>query len=115
MPEHKDFTVYRGTDQRLRFVMTTNGDVSTWQTEFAARKTIRSADPPAILLPGFVADPGSDTTPGVFEVVLDQASLLAVDVRLYAFTFSRTDLGDDAVLTEGTMRVKADILHEVPV
>lgn len=107
--------VYRGDDQELRFVMTTNGSVAGWTTLFTVRTTAQSPNPPALQAAGTILDSGSTTTPGVFGVTLSQASLLALilttDRRDYTFAFRRTNTGANATLTKGRMAIEADIEH----
>ena len=111
MAERVNFLVYRGDDRLVRFTMTTNGTVAGWTTQLTVRRTPASADPPVLVVAGAIVDGGSVSTPGVFEVLLTKAQLIALQARDHAYSFKRTDAGAAEMLTEGTMTVKADILN----
>jgi len=111
MAERENFTVYRGDDQPVRFTMTTNGLVDTWSTQFTARRTDQSNDPPALVVAGSVETPGSTSTPGVFLVQLTKAMLLLLEPRDYVYSFKRTNVGSATTLAEGRMTVRGDVLN----
>jgi hypothetical protein len=112
MAEQKDFTAFRGDHNVLRFVMTTNGSIAGWTSQFTARRTDKSADPPILSGDGVVIDPGSLSTPGKIDVDIPRADFLELALRKYAYSFVRTNQGTEKTLTYGIMTVKSNILDE---
>lgn len=109
MAERQDFTVYRGDDQPVRWTLTANGSIAGGTFKFTARVTSQSIGAPALQKDCTIIDAGSLTTPGIVEVVLTRAELLALVVGLYAYAMRRTNSGQAATLAYGTMTVRPDV------
>lgn len=111
MAEKKDFLIYRGDDIVLEFENCDVGAVGDDETVFTVRRRLNSADPAILSVPGVVIGPGSDATRGVFAVTLTQSMTLALEPRVYAYTFKRVNPGTASVLTRGKLQVEADVQH----
>jgi hypothetical protein len=109
MAERQDFKVYRGDDQPVRWTLTTNGSIAGSTFRFTARATSQSTGTPALQKDGSPVDNGSTTTPGIVEVLLTRAELLALVVGQYAYALRRTNGGSAATFAYGTMTVRPDV------
>lgn len=108
-PSKQDFTLYRGVKRVLRLTMTANGSVAGWTTRFSVRRASTAEDPLLLDLAGTISDAGSPTTPGVFLVTITKAESLTLDAAIHVFSFERTDVGSENLLTIGKMTVKNDV------
>lgn len=110
-PARANFTLYRGVPRTLRFTMTGNGSVAGWTTRLYLRTEETAPNPLAFEKPGTVADAGSGSTPGIFEVAVTKAESLTLAARPYKFSFERTDVGQENLLTIGVAQVAYDIAN----
>jgi hypothetical protein len=109
----KDFAIRRGNDMLLMFVMQTNGSIAGQTTRLTARTKHNAGDPPALDIDGYVMDPGSSTTPGMFGVTIAQDDTLDLDPRVYVYAFNRTDDASADTLSEGKLDLKPDVEHSL--
>src|SRR5262245_25518216 len=114
-PIRRDFTIWRGTAPTLDIsVVKDDGspeDITTWTAALTLRQNAADPDPPALTKNAVIVGAPSA---GLFRVSLTSAETLTLAPGRYAFTFERTNVGDEAPLTFGIATVRLDVRHAAP-
>ena len=111
MPEIKDITIDRGTDNLFRFVLLTPpaasiGAVGDWTTQFELRTTRGTANTVLTISGAISEEVENANTVGVFDVTLSANAAANLTARTYYYAFVRTNPGFKNVLVKGTMHVE---------
>lgn len=96
----QNFDLIYDTASKLRFRLDVPEPVATWHTEF---KITQHANTVLTKTNEIVI---TDADHGVFDVFLSRPEILAIPVGTYKFTFRRTDLNLETMLTAGTITVR---------
>jgi hypothetical protein len=110
-PAIKNIVIYRGVKRILRFgpIKDAAGatlDVAGWTTQLTLRTTETAPDPPSFQKAGVIFGP---TVNGIIDVVITLAESVALKARDYAYSFERTNIDNEDILTIGIASVKYDI------
>jgi hypothetical protein len=109
MPEIEPFTVIRGTTPRMTFRLKAlpSSPTTDWTTSFIIKKHVSDVTPILTIAGALSSDVPNAANLGVFDVALSAAQTLALEARDYAYSFRRTNVGFEDVLTFGTLTVKS--------
>lgn len=108
----QDFTMWRGATTTVEFAVQnadgTPTNVAGWTAVLTLRVHNSDPDPAALSQAGAIFGAPTD---GIFHITISKAASLGVAAGRYAFTFERSNAGNEDVLTYGTATVRLDLVN----